>query len=342
MKRLATLLLVAASGTTQAGFENMMNPLAMMAPSPAFGGYGGYGGYGAFNPLSNPLLGVGGLAALGALGGPALQLAPSLLTGSYMQQLTNPYMGGPLAGNPLFRQSSPLPFAMPGYAPAGYATRGYGTQMFTPSVPNMPALPFVTPASANSGFLPYPQASGYPQARSFQSAAPLPFFSAPMAQPAPSPSPAFFPTMQAPMPQTANEPKRPPSPQAASQSLFFLPFAMPAEQKPVQSPVSAPETSASTSPSPAFFPPMMPPPAEQPAPAPQPAAQGWPFPAFVPPTLSPSLPQQEPSAVARSAVADTQTLPAAEVPQVSPPAATTPLDPAAIMQMFLKPLESAK
>lgn len=160
----------------------LSNPFAPASPNPlAMLGLQS----GLANPLgalANPLGGLGALNTLGALGslGPALQLAPNLVSAGHMQQLTNPYMGGPFAGNPYLRQTIPLPFAAPA---------------FSPGMPSWPTMPAAQPAA--SGAFPLFQAPTRPVQ------------AAPATQPMSSllPPPGFLP-----MPQMG-EPRQPP-PQA--------------------------------------------------------------------------------------------------------------------------------
>jgi hypothetical protein len=129
MKRLTPLLVLAVVGPAHAGFESMMNPMTVMNPAGTMNPMGMMNPVGMVNPLSmgapmglgmvNPLgMGVP-VSGMGALY-PALQVAPSLLTFSHMNAMTNPYLGGPFAGNPYLQQSNPLmqlgsPFMQQGY-----------------------------------------------------------------------------------------------------------------------------------------------------------------------------------------------------------------------------------
>jgi hypothetical protein len=310
MKRIAPLLLVAVAGTAQAGFENMLNPLAMLAPQPSFNPFAGYGGYGGgfgggygggFNPMANPLLSLGGLAALGAIGGPALQLAPGLLTGGYLNPFTNPYMGGPFAGNPLFQQNTPMPFLMPGYPTQGYATQGYpqhgyGAQLFTPSQPSMPSLPFAAQQQGGMpNFFQLPQSAPYPQAMPYQPGNPY-------QQPG-------YPN-QAPQAQPSGQP-------------FFMAFPAPAPQ-PAQGPSAS------------FFPPMPQADAQPNAQQPNMQQPNMQQPNAQPPLAFPFLPFAQPPAASP--------VPAKPVTEAVPvaPALGNAQSPAALMQMFFKPAEPIK
>ncbi len=355
MKRLTPLLLIAVAGSAHAGIENMMNPLAMMAPSPSYGPFGG--GYGG---MSNPLLGLTGLggmgglgtlgtlATLGALGAPVLQMAPGLVTGGVMNQLTNPYMGGPFAGNPLFQQSSPMPFSLPNFGGQGNSAPGYGQQAysapgygsFTPSIPNMPGLPFAAPQQQNplQAFFPAQQ-TGYPMGNTYQQgyypqqrgyAQPMyypqqgyPQQAAPAQQPG---IPNFLPfLMQA----------QPAQPAAQPPSNYFPPMPTPRTQVPMAntsvSPGAGSPNPSPVSPFAAFFPPQPPAQSKPQAPVavatPAPAQPMLPFPSFMTPPAE-AKPQAAPAAEARQAM----------------PASTPamPIDAAALMQMFLKPVEGLK
>lgn len=312
MKRFASLLLVGLAGTAHAaGFDNMMNPLNALnpagmnnpfAPNPfssgpfgsnPFGsnpfapspfGFGGPLGFGSPLGIGGPLglgspLGLGALAAplglglLNPLGGgmgntmyPALQMAPNMMSYQHMNQMANPYAGGPFAGNPYLQRGMPNPFSAPAFSPS------------------MPSMPFAVPQQQGgmAGFVPMPQQQ-------------TPYgmmYSAPMA-----PQQQAAPTPWSSMPAVPAMVQPVPSPQSGA---FFMPFTAPP-----------------TSPAPA--------PAAKPAPAPQ---SMQPF--------FPMAPQASPSP------APVQVAPVAPVPAAQPPANATPLDPAAFMQMFMKPAEAAK
>lgn len=97
-------------------------------------------------PAANPLLPIyplgAGVPMLGGWVQPGLQLAPNWLSHQHLLYMTNPYLGGPAAGNPYLQPSLPLPFAPPAFSP-GLPTAGQG-----PSAPRWPAampLPVATP-----------------------------------------------------------------------------------------------------------------------------------------------------------------------------------------------------
>lgn len=357
MKRLTPLLLIAVAGSAHAGFENMMNPLAMMAPSPSYGPFGG--GYGG---MSNPLLGLTGLggmgglgtlgtlAAIGALGGPALQLAPGLVTGGVMNQLTNPYMGGPLAGNPLFQQSSPMPFSLPNFGGQGYSAPGYGQSSysapgygsFTPSIPNMPGLPFAAPQQQNplQAFMPAPQI-GYPTGNAYQQG----YYQ----QQGGYPQPMYYPQQgYAPQAASTQQPgmpnflpflmqAQPARPAAQPPSNYFPPMPTPQAQSQAQVSVSNSNTGAGTpNPSPVSpFAPFFPP---------QPAAQAKPQAPVAAAALTPTQAVMPfPSFMTPPVEAKPQAAPAAETKPALPASTPAmPIDAAALMQMFLKPVEGLK
>jgi hypothetical protein len=313
MKRFASLLLVGLAGTAHAaGFDNMMNPLNALnpagmnnpfAPNPfssgPFGsnpsnpfapspfGFGGPLGFGSPLGIGSPLgfgspLGLGALAAplglglLNPLGGgmgntmyPAMQMAPNMMSYQHMNQMANPYAGGPFAGNPYLQRGMPNPFSAPA---------------FSPSMPTMPSMPFAVPQQQGgmAGFVPMPQQQ-------------IPYgmmYSAPMA-----PQPQAAPTPWSSMPAVPAMAQPAPAQQSGA---FFMPFTAPP-----------------TSPAPA--------PAAKPAPAPQ--------------SMLPFFPMAPQSA---SAPAPAQAAPVAPAPAAQPPANATPLDPAAFMQMFMKPTEAPK
>jgi len=246
MKRLASLLLVALAGTSQAaGFENMLNPMGGLtsfggsnpfAPNPFASnpfaptpfGYGatpfGYGnplGIGSPFGLGSPL-GLGGMAAplglglLNPLGGgmgntmhPAMQMAPNMMSYQHFNQMANPYAGGAFAGNPYLQRSMPNPFSPPA---------------FSPSMPSMPTLPFSVPQqqSGLAGFVPMPQQ----QSPSF--------FSYPMPSSPPATTVSQTPWSSAPAPAA-------PQPAMAPQSVWpFFPLAPQAAQVPSQAKPAAP------------------------------------------------------------------------------------------------------
>jgi hypothetical protein len=307
MKRVASLLLIGLVGTAQsAGFENMMNPLNALnpggmsnpfAPNPfnsgPFGsnpfapspfGFGSPLGFGSPFGIGSPL-GLGGIVAplglglLNPFGGgigsamyPALQVAPNMTSYQHMNQMANPYAGGPFGGNAYLQRSMPNPFAAPA---------------FSPSMPTMPTIPFAVPQQQGglAGFLQMPQQQMPQQQMPYGMMYPAPMV-VPQSQTAPTP----WSTMPAP-PAAA-----PPAPTQQS-GMFFMPF--------MTQPNPAPAA-----------------PAAKPASAPVPQSM---LPFF------PAAPQASP------APAPIQTAPVTPTPEN-----TTPLDPAAFMQMFMKPAEPGK
>ncbi len=324
MKRLASLLLVGLAGTAHgAGFENMMNPLGAFNPSgmsnpfaPSPFGYGG-SPFGMGSPLGfgNPLgiggpfglgspLGLGGLAVPlglgllnplgGGLGGamyPAMQVAPNMMSYQHMNQMANPYAGGPFAGNPYLQRGMPNPFSAPA---------------FSPSMPTMPSMPFAAPQQQGgfANMLP-----AMPQQRMPQQ----PYYAMPY-----SGMPYSAPAAQQAVPANTPWSTGPSAPAAAQQAPaqapagFFLPFMMPPAQPPEAAPAPVAPPSAAALQNPLLFFPMIPQ-AGQPAPHPP-----------APPAAA------EPAKVAPH-------------PAAQPAENSAPLDPAAFMQMFMKPVpEQAK
>jgi hypothetical protein len=138
---LVATLLAALPAVAQTGFPAihpammftpaMGHPLGMMAPAP-------------FHPL-RPVAPLGiGTPLLGGLVHPAMQMAPNLLSHRHLHYMTNPYLGGPAAGNPYLKPALPNPFAPPGFAPA------LPSGGFNPPALTLP-LPFANPAIAPYG-----------------------------------------------------------------------------------------------------------------------------------------------------------------------------------------------
>lgn len=198
--------------------------------------------------LLNPLGGLGGMGMGNAMY-PALQVAPNMMSYQHMNQMANPYGGGPFAGNPYLQPSMPNPFSAPA---------------FSPSMPTMPTMPFAAPQQQGnlSGMLPLPQ-FGY------GAAVPMPAPAAPSAM-------GRTPWSQAPAA---------PAPQVPAQAA--LPFALPFLTPPAAQPVPAPAPAAAPSLMP-FFPAAAPQPPQAtakpaPAPAPEKAPAAPQAPAAAPP-----------------------------------------------------------
>lgn len=113
-------LLAAMPAWALAGSGWMMNP-AMMT-----GTMGGSSPLGQMNPMvmmhplgmANPL-GMGGAPMLGlGMLHPAMQMAPNMMSYQHLNQMTNPYLGGPFAGNPYLRPTLPFPMTPPAFAPS--------------------------------------------------------------------------------------------------------------------------------------------------------------------------------------------------------------------------------
>jgi len=58
-----------------------------------------------------------GVPLLGGIAHPGLQMAPNWLSHQHLLYITNPYLGGPAAGNPYLQPTLPLPFSPPAFAP---------------------------------------------------------------------------------------------------------------------------------------------------------------------------------------------------------------------------------
>lgn len=69
------------------------------------------------NPLAAGPYGAGALGLAG-LAHPALQMTPNWVSHQHLLYMTNPYLGGPAAGNPYLQPSLPLPFAPPAFSPS--------------------------------------------------------------------------------------------------------------------------------------------------------------------------------------------------------------------------------
>jgi hypothetical protein len=259
------------------------NPFATNPFSGPFG-YGSPLGIGSPFGLGSPL-GLGVLAAplglglLNPLGGgmgnamyPALQMAPNVMSYQYLNQMANPYAGGPFAGNPYLQRGMPNPFSAPA---------------FSPSMPSLPALPFSAPQPQGgmTGIVPMPQ---------------QPQFFVPYAMPvSPPPPPAASQTPWSALPA--------PAAQAVLTPQGMLPFA----------PAPVPVAPAPTTPPQSLLPFFPLAPQAAPGPAPEKATA----PAKTPP----------PKAVAPAPAQSAAPVPAAP-----------PMDPAAFMQMFMKPAEAVK
>ncbi|MFZ5484908.1 MAG: hypothetical protein ACOZB0_11825 [Pseudomonadota bacterium] len=159
--KLNTLMAVLAcvAVPAHAGFESMMNPMAMMNPAgmmnPAammnpvamMNPASMLNPASLLNPMANPLaflvpmtmmgspMGMGMMNPVGmavpmmGLGG-AMQVAPQMMSFSHQNQMANPFLGGPLAGNPYLGSGFPaLPFAS------------------APNMPPVPPFPFASPAA---------------------------------------------------------------------------------------------------------------------------------------------------------------------------------------------------
>lgn len=321
MKRLASLLLVGLAGSTQAaGFENLMNPLGAFnpsgmsnpfAPNPfssnpfgsspfgygssPFGmsgplGLGGPLGIGGPLGLGSPL-GLGGLAVPlglgllnplggGGLGGamyPAMQVAPNIMSYQHMNQMSNPYAGGPFTGNPYLQRGMPNPFSAPA---------------FSPSMPTMPTMPFAPPQ----------QQGGFANMAPAMPQVPQPYYAMPYSAPA----------MQQAVPVNTPWSTGPEAPASAHQAPvqaptgFFFPFMMPPAPAATSVPAQAPTPAAALQNPLLFFP------------------------------MSPQAGQATAHSQEHAAVPETAKQAPPQPPQSA--ASSAPLDPAAFMQMFMKPV----
>jgi hypothetical protein len=195
---------------------------------------------------------------------PAMQMTPNMMSYQHMNQMANPYAGGPFAGNPYLQRSMPNPFSAPA---------------FSPSMPSMPTMPFALPQQQGGvgGFMPMPQQQ-------------VPYY-----------MPYQMPAGPQPGASTTPWSSSPPAPQPAQQpGGVFMPFMMPSGAAP------APSASPPQGLSPFF----------------------------------PMVPQASPAPVqaqAKPATAEGKMPPTGQPAPNSPP-----LDPAAFMQMFMKPADPPK
>jgi hypothetical protein len=147
-------------------------------------------GMGMMNPMgmAAPMAGMGALY-------PAMQMAPNMMSFSHMNAMTNPYLGGPLQGNPYLQG---MPFAAPAWGMPQQA------QQMPFSFPMMAPQPALQPAPQQA--FPFPMMPAQPQAAA-QPAAPATAYPAwpmmPPSQVAPAAAPAASqqPPAQAPQAQ---------------------------------------------------------------------------------------------------------------------------------------------
>ena len=207
-------------------------PLGMASP---FGLGSPMGGLGAAAPLGLGMLNPLGGGLMGSAMYPTVQVAPNMMSYQHYNQLTNPYAGGPFAGNPYIQRSLPNPFAAPA---------------FSPSIPTLPSMPFAIPQQqgALAGLVPLPQQPlgygplvGYGQPAASPQAA-LPWLAVPLAPQAP---PASVP--QNPFPFLSSVPQQPakaPEPATAAFPAGWFPFLPVAPVKEPVEPAAAPEQAA--------------------------------------------------------------------------------------------------
>ncbi len=316
MKRFASLLLVGLAGTAQgAGFDNMMNPLNALNPA----------------GMSNPF-------------------AP------------NPFSSGPFGSNPF--APSPFGFGSPlgGLgSPLGFGSPfGLGSPLGLGALAVPLGLGLLNPLGGGLGNAMYPAMQVAPNVMSYQHMNQLanPYGSGAFAgnpylqrgMPNPFSAPAFSPSM----PTMPSMPFAVPQQQGGLAGFVPMPqqqipyggmmysAPMAPQQQTASTPWSSmPAASAMAQPTPAqqpsaFFAPFM----TQPGPAPAHAAPAAkPAPAPSPQSLLPFFPV---ASQASSAPAPAQAAPVAPAPAAPPPANGTPLDPAAFMQMYMKPAEAPK
>jgi hypothetical protein len=312
-------MLVGLAGTTQAaGFDNMMNPLN------------------AFNPaaMNNPF-------------------AP------------NPFSSGPFGSNPFapspFGLGNPFGSPLGGFgSPLGFGSPfGLGSPLGLGALAAPLGLGLLNPLGGGMGNAMYPAMQVAPNMMSYQHMNQMgspygggPFAGNPYLQrgmPNPFSAPAFSPSM----PTLPSMPFAVPQQQGGMAGFVPMPqqqmpygmmysAPMAPQQQAAPTPWSSmPAAPAMAQPAPAqqsgaFFMPFMTPPSPAPAPA-APAAK----PAPAPQSLLPFFPV---APQASSAPAPAQAVPVAPAPSpaAQPPANGTPLDPAAFMQMFMKPVEAPK
>jgi hypothetical protein len=342
MKRLTPLILIAFAGTAQPLLaQNMVNPLMLLSPAQSSPWSGGYSnltspfGLGALNPM-NPLNSINPLSPWNSYGGmsnPAMSLgtlgALNALTPNMMPSnnpfANNPFAGSPYSGNPYMRPAQPQLFGAPA---------------FSSSMPSFPNIPFAT--QQQQGMMPggyYPmQQQMMPQQQAF----PFMPYSAPQPQ---QPSLANFfgmqqqPVQQQPMyPNFFGVPQPTPQPQPMYPNFFGTPQPAPQQQMTL----------------PNFF--SMTQPTAQPMQQPQPAASFLPFqlpqaPQVQQPAQPTALPGQSQNTMPFFLFSPQTPPVAAPAPKAAPEpvpemktdnAAPPPLDPAAFMQMYMKPQEATK
>ncbi len=373
MKRLTSLILLAVAGTAQPlQAQNIINPLTLLSPSqgnPWSGSYGNLSnpfGLGALNPLnplnsinplspwnnyggmSNPVLSLGALGALNAL-------TPSLPGGSPFNNV--PYGGNTYSNNPFARSAQPQPFGAPA---------------FSPSLPSLPNVPFAAQQQniMPGGFYPmqpqmgWPQQAYYPPYGMQQAQQPTlgNFFGMqqPPAQPPISPGSFFGMQPQPVQPQARpgnffGMQQQPVQPQQTLGNFFGTQPQAPQQRPPAQTQQPGmPNLFGMTQPAAQPAQPMPPQPAQQ-------SSSYLPFPWQQPPLAQPAPPQtsspqiattpQTPQAftlpfffspppVPATPAAEAMPKPAAAAtPEVKAgdTGALAPLDPAAFMQMYMKP-----
>lgn len=312
MKRLTPLILIAIAGTAQPLLaQNAFNPLMLLAPAqgnPWAGGYGNISspfGLGALNPM-NPLNNINPLSPWNSYGmnNPALTLGGLGASGA-LGALTPNFSPNFLPGFQL------APNMMSGnpYARSSLPQM-FSAPAFSPSMPSFPNLPFAAqPQQMPGGYFMLPQQMA-PQQQAF------PFM--PYAAPQPrQPTLADFFGMQA-------QPTQPP---AMFPNFYGAPQPVPQQQPAFPNFFGMTQPAAPPMPQPAS--PYMP--FQLPQALPGQQQNTMPF-FFLPPQTAPALP-----AAPRAATA-----PAPELKTDSAAPAPTPLDPAAFMQMYMKPQEATK
>lgn len=162
MRRAFAHTLLAGMPLLAHAFDGMTNPLGMMSPLGMMGGPMMMGG--PFGPGA-PVVGLGVMH-------PALQMAPNMMSYQHINQMTNPYLGGPFAGNPYLKPSLPLPFAPPAFAPGLPFGVGATPSGYQPASPyKLRYDPSASPAPSAVPTWPMPMPAGGAR----PAAAPFPF-----------------------------------------------------------------------------------------------------------------------------------------------------------------------
>lgn len=231
MKRILTVAVMAASGSAVAGFESMMNPMAMTNPFanpltmavPLGAGLIAPGLIGSPFGFGSPLPGMG-LPGMGGVMHPAMQVAPNLMSFQHQapQMMTNPYLGGPFSqlpfahgsrSTPFFGTSAPAP-ASPYAATLPMLLGLLASQGTAPAQPAIPYNPYLKPAPAQ----PTPAAM-YPSLLQLNPAA---WMQPTMGQPTPAATQQKSSDRPTPWQQAAPNPPQAVAPSSAFDPSFWL------------------------------------------------------------------------------------------------------------------------